>query len=139
MSYLLDTDIVSAFHKRTVSLKLASWLAKNEDDCFISVITIAEMRHGLRFAPELFQEELMRRIEVAEDQFAESLISLDLEILVRWKQLLAELKSINRTMTCEDSLLAATCLANDFVMATNNVRHFEPARQFGLMIENPLA
>jgi predicted nucleic acid-binding protein len=36
-------------------------------------------------------------------------------------------------------LLAATCLANDFVMTTNNVRHFEPARQFGLEIENPLA
>jgi hypothetical protein len=24
-------------------------------------------------------------------------------------------------------------------MATNNVRHFEPARRFGLEIENPLA
>jgi predicted nucleic acid-binding protein len=139
MSYLIDTDIVSAFHKRTIPLKLASWLGKNEDECFISVVTIAEMRHGLNFAPELFQEELAHRIEITEDQFAESLISLDLEILVRWKQLLAELKSVNRTMTCEDSLLAATCLVHGFVMATNNVRHFEPARRFGLEIENPLA
>jgi len=46
---------------------------------------------------------------------------------------------VNRTLTCEDSLLAATCLANGLVMATNNVRHFEPARRFGLEIENPLA
>jgi predicted nucleic acid-binding protein len=139
MSYLLDTDIISAFHKKTIPLKMASWLGKNEGDSFISVISIAEMRYGLQITPELHREELTRRIEITEDQFAESLISLDLEVLIRWKLLLTELKKVNRTMTCEDSLLAATCLANDFVMATNNVRHFESARQFGLVIENPLA
>jgi predicted nucleic acid-binding protein len=139
MSFLLDTDIISAFHKKSIPLKLASWLGKNEADSFISVVSIAEMRYGLQTAPELHEEELTRRIENTEDQFAESFVALDLEVLIRWKQLLSELKSVNRTMTCEDSLLAATCLANDFVMATNNVRHFEPARQFGLAIENPLA
>jgi len=36
-------------------------------------------------------------------------------------------------------IAGATCLANGLVMATNNVRHFEPARRFGLEIENPLA
>ena len=35
-------------------------------------------------------------------------------------------------MTCEDSLLAATCLAGGHTLATNNARHFEPAKQFGL-------
>jgi predicted nucleic acid-binding protein len=139
MSYLLDTDILSAFHKKSIPPKLVSWLGKNEGDSFISVISIAEMRHGLNAAPESHRAELTRRIEITEDQFTESLVSLDLDVLIRWKQLLAELKNINRTMTCEDSLLAATCLANDFMMATNNVRHFEPARQFGLEIENPLA
>ena len=139
MSYLLDTDIISTFHKKTIPLKMAAWLGKNEGDCFISVISIAEMRHGLDEAPELHHEELAQRIEATEERFTESLVSLDLEVLIRWKQLLAELKSVNRTMTCEDSLLAAACLANDFVMATNNVRHFEPVRQFGLAVENPLA
>jgi predicted nucleic acid-binding protein len=139
MSFLLDTDILSAFHKKFIPPKLVSWLGKNEGDSFISVISIAEMRHGLDAAPESHRAELTRRIEITEDQFTESLVSLDLDVLIRWKQLLAELKNINRTMTCEDSLLAATCLANDFMMATNNVRHFEPARQFGLEIENPLA
>lgn len=139
MSYLLDTDIISAFHKKSIPLKLASWLGKNEGDSFISVISIAEMRHGLDAAPESHREELTRRIEATEERFTESFVPLDVEVLIRWKQLLAALKSVNRTLTCEDSLLAATCLANDFVMVTNNVRHFEPARQFGLAIENPLA
>ncbi len=41
-------------------------------------------------------------------------------------------------MTCEDSLLAATCLAGGHTLATNNARHFEPAKQFGLDVVNPL-
>jgi len=139
MSFLLDTDIISAFNKKTLPSKLAVWLAKNEGDSFISVVSIAEMRHGLNEAPESHREELSYRMQLTEERFVESFVPLDVEVLIRWKQLLAELKNVNRTMTCEDSLLAATCLANDFVMATNNVRHFEPARQFGLVIENPLA
>jgi predicted nucleic acid-binding protein len=139
MSYLLDTDIISAFHKKSLPPKLAAWLGKNEGDSFISIVSIAEMRHGLDAAPVSHRAELTRRIEITEDRFAESFIPLDVDVLIRWKQLLAELKSVNRTMTCEDSLLAATCLANGFVMTTNNVRHFEPARKFGLEIENPLA
>ena len=137
MSFLLD--IISAFNKKTLPSELAVWLAKNEGDSFISLVSIAEMRHGLNEAPESHREELAYRMELTEERFVESFVPLDLDVLIRWKQLLAELKSVNRTMTCEDSLLAATCLANDFVMATNNVRHFEPARQFGLAVENPLA
>jgi len=139
MNYLLDTDIISAFHKKSIPPKLAAWLGRNEDDSFISVVSIAEMRHGLAAAPESHREELARRIEATEDRFTESFVPLDVDVLIRWKQLLTELKGVNRTLTCEDSLLAATCLANDFVMVTNNLRHFEPARQFGLAVENPLA
>ena len=139
MSFLLDTDIVSVFNKRTLPLKLAAWLTQNEGDSFISLVSIAEMRHGLSAAPETHREELTRRMELTEERFGESFVPVDLAVLVRWKQLLAELKRARRTLTCEDSLLAATCLAHDFVMVTNNVRHFEPARRFGLEIENPLA
>lgn len=139
MSYLLDTDIVSAFNKQTLSAKLAHWLQENEDECFLSVVALAEMRHGLASAPAPHREELARRMTDTEERFTESLEALDLPVLVRWKALLAELKGINRTMTCEDSLLAATCLAKGHTMATNNTRHFEPAKAFGLQLVNPLA
>lgn len=139
MSYLLDTDIVSAFHKQTVSPTLVRWLQRHEAESFISIVALAEMRHGLESAPESHREELARRLESTEQKFAESFVPLDLEVLIRWKSLLRELKQVHRTMTCEDSLLAATCLAKDFTMATNNVRHFAPAREFGLRVENPLA
>lgn len=48
-------------------------------------------------------------------------------VLVRWKELLAELKRKNRTMTCEDSLIAATALYQGHTVATHNQRHFQPS------------
>ena len=139
MTYLLDTDMVSAFNKETLSPKLARWLAANEAASFLSVVSLAEMRFGLANAPTTHQVGLASRMTATEERFTESVLPLDLDVLIRWKTLLKELKGITRTMTCEDSLLAATCLANGHTMATNNVRHFEPAKQFGLKIENPLA
>ena len=138
MSYLLDTDIISTFNKRTIPPELVVWLSKNENNSFISLVSIAEMRYGLETAPASHWDELSHRIETTERRFIESLIPLDVDVLVRWKELLSDLKRVNRTMTCEDSLLAATCLAKELVMATNNIRHFESARQFGLRVENPL-
>ena len=56
-----------------------------------------------------------------------STLPLDEAVLVRWKQLLAELKGRNRTMTCEDSLIAATALHHDHTILTGNTAHFAPA------------
>lgn len=139
MSYLLDTDIVSSFNKTTLPSKLAHWLTEHEEECFLSVVTLAEMRFGLANAPESHHKELAQRIEDTENRFLESVENLDLEVLVQWKTLLRDLKGITRTMTCEDSLIASTCLAKGHTLATNNVRHFEPAKRFGLKVENPLA
>jgi len=47
-----------------------------------------------------------------------------------------KLKSANRTMTCEDSLIAATALFHGHTVATRNKRHFEPA---GVPVIDPLA
>lgn len=52
---------------------------------------------------------------------------LDEPVLVRWKQLLSELKVKKRTMTCEDSLIAATALHDGHTVLTRNVSHFKPA------------
>ena len=139
MTYLLDTDVVSAFNKATLSAKLAHWLGQHEQDCFISLVSIAEMRHGLTTAPEAHRPKLAQRMADTEARFTESFLPVDVDVLMRWKGLLTELKSVQRTMTCEDSLIAATCLAGGHMLATNNLRHFEPARPVGLEVVNPLA
>jgi predicted nucleic acid-binding protein len=73
--------------------------------------------------------DIRRKLAPATEEFSEP-------VLVRWKGLLAELKAKNRTMTCEDSLIAATALYHNRTIATHNKRHFEPA---GVQIIDPLA
>jgi predicted nucleic acid-binding protein len=63
---------------------------------------------------------------------------LDVSVLTRWKHLLAQLKSKNRTIANEDSLIAATALEAGHALVTDNRRHFQPAEEFGLEIISPL-
>jgi predicted nucleic acid-binding protein len=138
MSWLIDTNLISLCHKRHLPARLADWLAKNEAECFISAITIAEMRFGVELADESLRDVLAARVDQTESDFAEAIESVDTETLLHWKRVFAFLKSIRRTLPCEDTLLAAQCLAKGHVLATDNTKHFALLRSLGLKTENPL-
>lgn len=138
MSYLLDTDIISLAHKKFLPVSLVRWLAENEADCFISVVTVAEMRHGVENAPASHREELAADVAKTETDYAEAMEAIDLAVLVEWKKIFAHLKRIKRTIACEDALLAAQCLAAGHVLATNNTAHFKLLEPLGLEVVNPL-
>lgn len=139
MSYLLDTNIISRFHKRNVPAKLESWLRRNETDCFISAVTIAEMRFGVEVADASARENLERRVTETETDFAEAIEPVDLNCLLEWKRVFAFLKKNKRTIACEDALIAAQCLANGHILATENLKDFTLLAPLGLKTENPLA
>ena len=138
MTFLLDTNIVSAYTKRTMPGKLHAWLRVNEGASFLSVVTIAEMRHGLPGVDSPDHPVIAERIAQTEINFMHVTEPLDLDTLIRWKRLLGELKTKNRTLSCEDSLIAASALTKGHTVVTDNVRHFKPAEDFGLNIINPL-
>lgn len=138
MTYLLDTNIVSGFNKRNLPTKLRDWLRKNAGASFVSAVSIAEMRFGLAGVATPDYDVMAERIAQTELRFMHATEPLDIGTLTRWKRLLAELKTINRTISCEDSLIAATALDKGHVLATDNTRHFLPAQGFGLEIVNPL-
>ncbi len=136
MSFLLDTDLVSLLERKQVPAKLASWVQAHETEIFLSVVSFAELQFGLNHAPARHKPALAVWLEQTRRSFAGATEPLTEPILVRWKQLLLELKSKNRTMTCEDSLIAATALFHGHVVATHSKRHFEPA---GVQVLDPLA
>jgi predicted nucleic acid-binding protein len=73
VSFLLDTNVVSEWTRPNPNPGVIEWLAQvDEDRVFISVITLAELRHGVdRLAPgkrrilldEWLREELLLRFE----------------------------------------------------------------------------
>ena len=134
MSVLLDTDLLSLLERKRVPARLESWMAQ-QTDLFVSVVSLAELEYGLRESPATHHPHLAEWLAETRRTFAASTEPLTEPVLVRWKALLADLKNKHRTMTCEDSLIAATALFHGHTVATHNTRHFEPA---GVKIVDPL-
>jgi len=135
VSFLIDTDLLSMLERKQVPAKLANWIQNNEFDIFLSVVSLAELQFGLNRAPETHQASLAAWLANLRQKLAASTEELTEPVLLRWKELLADLKVKNRTMTCEDSLIAATALFHGHTIATHNKRHFEPA---GVTMIDPL-
>jgi toxin FitB len=127
VSYLIDTDLLSMLERKQVPPRLAAWVKRNEADLFLSVVSFAELQFGLDRAPARHQASLAAWLADIRRKLAPATEELTEPVLVRWKELLADLKARNRTMTCEDSLIAATALFHGHTVATHNKRHFEPA------------
>ena len=136
MSFLIDTDLLSVLERKQVPPKLAAWIRNNEADIFLSVVSLAELQFGLVRAPATHQASLAVWLAELRRKLAPAIEELSEPVLVRWKELLADLKVRRRTMTCEDSLIAATALFHGHTVATRNQRHFEPA---DVPLVNPLA
>ena len=47
MSFLIDTDLLSMLERKHVPAKLAAWVTSNDGDIFLSVVSLAEIQHGL--------------------------------------------------------------------------------------------
>ena len=136
MSFLIDTDLLSLLERKHVPTRLATWVRANDGDIFLSVVSMAELQYGANAAPATHRAALNAWISDLRRDYAAAIEPLDEAVLVRWKELLAELKSKNRTMTCEDSLIAATGLYHGHTLATHNTRHFAPA---GVALVDPLS
>lgn len=136
MSFLIDTDLLSMLERKRVPVRLADWVQQNEAEIFLSVVSLAELQFGIENAPATHRPGLTAWLTATRRKLAPATEDLSEAVLVRWKELLADLKTKNRTMSCEDSLIAATALFHGHTLATHNTRHFEPA---GLQTIDPLA
>lgn len=136
MSFLVDTDVLSILERKQIPPRLVAWVENHEADIFLSIVSLAELQFGLRRAPVTHMASLAAWLADIRRRLAPATEELTEPVLVRWKELLADLKVKNRTMTCEDSLIAATALLHGHTIATHNKRHFEPA---GVAVIDPLA
>jgi predicted nucleic acid-binding protein len=96
------------------------------------------MRYGVELADTSHQPILSQRVAETEVNFAEAIEPVDTDCLLEWKRVFTFLKSIRRTLPCEDTLLAAQCLAKGHTLITDNAKHFELLRPLGLVVKNPL-
>ncbi len=137
MNYLLDTCVLSEFTRRQPDVHMIEWLNSIEEEkLFISVITIGEIQRGIERIPDSHRKTELRSWmnNALITRFAERMVTIDATTMYIWGSLVAHLEAAGRTMGVMDSLILASALHNNLIVATRNVADFLPG---GVQVINP--
>lgn len=128
MSYLLDTNIVSEWVKPRPNPNVVGWLqAANEDEVFISVCTLAELRFGIAWMPKGRRRDLLDTWLSVDlpMRFDSRIVPIDSAIADSWGRLQAYGKKGGRNIDTMDGLIAATAETYQMTVVTRDVADFE--------------
>ncbi|MFQ5859426.1 MAG: type II toxin-antitoxin system VapC family toxin [Anaerolineae bacterium] len=127
---MLDTDTLSYMLKgrEPVASRAKAYIVEH-GGISISAITFYEVLRGLRFV------DATRQLQAFED-FARTneIFPLDVRVCRRAADIYADLRRAGNLIEDADLLIAATALANDCVLVTNNTDHY--GRIANLELEN---
>lgn len=126
--YLLDTNICIYFIKGRFELA-KKILEAGEENCFISEITVAELRYGIENSKNI--EAMKEAVDTFIPKFPIIPIYNSLNIYAKEK---AKLRRQGLIIDDFDILIGATAIANNMVMVTNNVSHL--SRLDNIIIED---
>ena len=138
MKYLLDSNIISEFISKTPNQNVINYiLAIDENDIYLSVVTIGEIKTGIEKLPEgqkknklsqWLENDLLMRFE-------NKIIDIDIDIMFQWGAINSELKQLGKPLPIMDSLIGATSQVKDLVLITRNEKDF---KNLDIKIANPL-
>lgn len=137
MNYLLDTNVVSEWTKPRPNPGVVTWLAQaDEDRVFLSVITLAELRHGVeRMADGVRKARLDAWLtDELPLRFEGRVLTVDAAAADTWGRLLARVQAAGRPVGAMDAFLAAIAERHALTLVTRNVADLKP---FGLPVLNP--
>jgi len=130
MKYLLDTNIIIFWLKNRYNIadKIAEVGAAN---CFISEITVAELRFGVECSEPALLDEKRRRLAEFLPFLQVIPINVAIEIYAKEK---ARLRFAGEIIPDFDLLIGATAVQQKMMMVTNNTKHI--SRIQGIDIED---
>jgi len=128
LNYLLDTNVLSEATREQPDGLVAAWLSERKtEECYISVVSVAEIRKGILMLP---QGKKRKKLEnwLAEEllpAFIERVITLGEEEMNTWAMLQVEAEKEGRNLPVVDSLIAATARCHELTLATRNIQGFQ--------------
>lgn len=126
--YLLDTNICIYFLKG--QFDLYKRIEKvGVDNCYISEITIAELKYGVEKSTQKEQNRAI--LDKFHEKFTILPIFTALDVYAKEK---ARLKAKGKILDDFDLLIGSTAIANSLILATKNVTDFD--RLNGIQIED---
>lgn len=127
MSFLLDTNVVSEWVKPAPNAGLMKWLAAvDEDETFLSVITIAELRYGMQRLPNgkrrrRLEEWLANELLV---RFDGRVLAIDAVIADVGGRIVAHREKLGRPIAAMDAFIAATADVHQLALVTRDTSDF---------------
>ena len=130
MKYLLDTNIISEFISKKPNQKVLDYInSLDENDIYLSVITIGEIRFGIE---KLDKEHQYKKIEMLSNwlnndlmqRFEGRIVKIDTQTMLKWGEINGQLQKVGRPIPIMDSLIASSCLAKEFILITRNTKDF---------------
>lgn len=127
MTYLVDANVLCEPTRPAPNPGVVEWLRRNEREIAVDPIIVGEIRFGIHLLPA---GRRRRRLEKWFDEGVARMHCLSFETAtgLRWAKLLADLRSVGRSMPIKDSLIAATALVHGLVVVTRDTSDFQHAR-----------
>lgn len=126
MKYLVDANVLSEPTKPSPEPRVIDWLRTNEREIAVDPVILGELRFGILLLPKGRKRTALERWFDAGVQRLHCL-SWEAETGLKWAELLARLRSTGKAMPIKDSLIAATALTYDLIVATRNTSDFAKA------------
>ncbi len=126
--FLLDTMTVSEGSKPQPDTSVAAWLeAQSIDVCYISVLTLGEIRFGIERLPNASARRGVISQWVHDTllpTFGNRILAFDAEAALVWGSIVAASLGRGLTIPTVDAQIAATARVHDLTLVTRNTRHF---------------
>jgi toxin FitB len=121
LSYLLDTNVISELRKgKRADANVTSWLAGvAEEEIFLSVLTIGEIRRGIERVRRRDPDSaaaLDRWLNLLSEAHGDRVVPIDREIAEEWGRMNAP-----DPLPVVDGLLAATARVLGLTLVTRNI------------------
>jgi predicted nucleic acid-binding protein len=128
MKFLLDTCVISELVKKQPDKKVIRWISNiDENNVFLSVITIGEIYKGIEEMPSCSRKILLQTW-VANDlteRFRNRILSFDRATASLWGTIQAQSEMAGKSMPIIDCQIVATGIHNKLTIATRNITDME--------------
>jgi len=139
VSFLLDTNVISEGGKPRPDSGVMDWLASvDEEQLFLSVVSLAELRHGVERLEAGHRKSALDiwLTDQLPGRFDSRLLPVDAGTADQWGRVVARAQAAGRPIGAMDAWLGATAEQHQLTLVTRNLSDFEAT---GVRLFNPWA